>query len=77
MQQLELEKSNMSQRVRILAALQKGEKLTQLDMLYRFGAGQSGTRIFELRQQGHNIETRYIRKGRKRFAEYYIPNTNN
>jgi hypothetical protein len=76
MQQLELEQSNLSQRKRILAALQKGEKLTQLDMLYRFGAGQSGTRIFELRQQGHNIETRMIRKGRKRFAEYYMPPSN-
>ncbi len=76
MQQLELEQSNISQRKRILAALRKGEKLTQLDMLYRFGAGQSGTRIFELRKEGHHIETKMIRKGRKRFAEYYMPRNN-
>ncbi len=76
MQQLELEQSNISQRKRILAALQKGEKLTQLDMLYRFGAGQSGTRIFELRKQGHHIETTMIKKGRKRFAQYHLPKGN-
>lgn len=76
MQQLELEQSNQSQRQRILAALQKGEKLTQLDMLYRFGAGQSGTRIFELRKEGHDIQTKMIKKGRKRFAEYSLPRSN-
>ena len=62
-----------SQEKRILAALQRGERLTQLDMLYRFGAGQAGTRIFNLRRQGHDIRIKWINKGRKRFVEYYIP----
>ncbi len=75
MQQLEIFESTESQCKRILEALKKGERLTQLDMLMRFGAGQSGTRIFELRRQGHNIESRWIRKGKKRFVEYFIPPT--
>lgn len=73
MEQIELFESTESQCKRILAALTKGDRLTQLDMLMRFGAGQSGTRIFELRRQGHNIESRWIRKGKKRFVEYFIP----
>ena len=62
-----------SQEKRILTALQKGEQLTQLEMLYRFGAGQSGTRIFNLRRQGHNIASKMVTRNGKRVALYYMP----
>ena len=58
---------------RILAALKRGERLTQLDILNRFGAMQAGTRIFDLRKQGHPILTRMIRTNTgKRVAEYSL-----
>ena len=62
-----------SQEKRILSALKSGAKLTQLDMLYRFGAGQAGTRIFNLRRDGHNIQTKMVTRNGKRVALYYMP----
>ena len=62
---------------RILEALKRGERLTQLDILNRFGAMQAGTRIFELRQKGHPIQTRMVKTSTgKRVAEYSLVRRN-
>lgn len=44
-----------SQKAKILAALRRGEGLTKLDMLYRFGCMNGGGRIGELREEGWPI----------------------
>ena len=62
----------MSQSSAILRALKKGEKLTPLDALRKFGTLRLGARILELRQSGHGIKTRMVRKGRSRVAEYSL-----
>lgn len=61
-----------SQEKRILEALRRGEKLTSLDLLFRFGAFQGPTRIFYLREQGHPIRTDIVRRNGKRVAQYSL-----
>lgn len=62
-----------SQEKQILAALHAGEKLTRLDCLYRFGAIEAPTRIWELRDKGHPIDKTMIRTpSGKRVAQYYL-----
>jgi hypothetical protein len=69
--QTQLEFTTETQKANILKALRRGEKLTALDMLNRFGAMQAATRIFELRAQGHTITSRYIKTpSGKRIVEY-------
>jgi len=50
----------MSQKSDILAALKKGDKLTRLAILNRFGCIEGGARITELRQDGYSIETEMV-----------------
>ncbi|MDE2021068.1 MAG: hypothetical protein KGJ13_12090 [Patescibacteria group bacterium] len=50
----------MSQSDAILDALKRGETLTPLDALKRFGVFRLGARIFDLTQAGHKIEMRLI-----------------
>ena len=45
----------MSQKSDILAALKRGETLTAMDALTRFGCFRLAARICELRQEGWNI----------------------
>lgn len=61
------------QRVRILKWLQQGKSLSALVALAEFNSLRLGARIYELRQQGHNIETemRTVHKG-KRIAVYRL-----
>jgi len=47
----------MTQAQRILKALQRGAKLTPLDILRRFGCYRASARIADLRAQGHKIKT--------------------
>ena len=45
----------MSQKADILAALIRGETLTAMDALTRFGCFRLAARIYDLRQEGWNI----------------------
>lgn len=49
-----------SQSDQILAHLQRGRTLTQLDALNLFGCFRLGARIWDLRRRGHRIESRTI-----------------
>jgi len=60
----------MSQKDEILTALQKGEALTRMDCLMRFGCAKAPARIAELRQSGWPIETEIIESSGKRFARW-------
>ena len=64
----------MSQSKEILNALQKGERITPLDALRRFGCFRLSGRIKDLKDRGYDIKTAMVTDGYgKRFAEYYLP----
>lgn len=64
----------IAQNFLILAYLKHAGPLTQLDALRRIGSMRLGARIWELRSQGHKIETDYVtvktRAGKARVARY-------
>jgi len=62
----------MSQSSEILAALQRGETLTRMDCLTRFGCAKAPARIAELRQAGWPIDTEMVEADGKRFAQWRI-----
>lgn len=63
-----------SQAQLILEALQRGERLTKMDILDRFDCMNSGARILELRQKGQEIETTMVTlPSGKTVAEYWLP----
>ena len=65
-----------SQTEAIREALERGEKLTPLDALNRFGCLRLGARVWDLRDSGMNIVSRMVGVGhRKKVAEYSLQNT--
>ena len=64
----------MSQKADILAALIRGETLTAMDALTRFGCFRLAARIYDLRQEGWNIisEDLTLPNG-KIVAAYWLP----
>ena len=60
-----------SQCKRLLDYLATGKEITPLQALDRWGIYRLGARIFDLRQQGHDIRSRLV-VGRKRFAAYRL-----
>lgn len=58
--------------VLILDALQRGEELTTLDGLTRWRTMTLSQRISELRQQGHHVIKRNVRRNGKTVAAYSI-----
>ena len=75
------EKEFRSQETQILAALQRGQIITQEDARVFFGCWRLSARIYRLRHKWlgdtrnadgswNLIETTTIKKGRKRFAGY-------
>lgn len=64
-----------SQKKQILAYLQKGKSLTQMEALNLFGCFRLASRICELREEGVNIKTeRRVVPSGKTVASYYIQN---
>lgn len=62
----------MTQTELILDALQKGERLTPLDALERFGCFRLAARVKDLRADGHKIETVNVSRNGKTYAEYSL-----
>lgn len=56
----------------ILAALRRGERLTPLDALRRFGCFRLAARIDDLRRAGHEIVTETRETDGKRYAVYHL-----
>lgn len=57
----------------ILEALQAGDRLTPLDALDRFDCFRLSARIYDLKKQGHNIQTRrVVTPTGKYIIEYYM-----
>jgi hypothetical protein len=61
----------MKQIEAILIHLKTKGSITPIDALMLFGCFRLGARIFELREQGHNIETERVTDERgKNYARY-------
>ena len=57
----------------ILAHLKGGGTLTPLEALDKFGCFRLGARIFDLKQEGHDIQTERVDVGNgKRVAKYQM-----
>jgi hypothetical protein len=62
-----------SQEKAILEALKKGEKLTPLEMLKRWGCLRASARIYDLKNDGYDIRTEIVKtRSGKRVAEYSL-----
>ena len=68
-----MEKSKLSQNEQILTHLLAGGSITPLEALVEFGCFRLGARIYDLKNdRGIPIESRMVKRGGKRYAEYYI-----
>jgi hypothetical protein len=61
-----------SQEQQIRNHLESGKKLTSLEALKLFGCLRLSGRIFDLREQGLNINSEMVERNGKRVAEYSI-----
>lgn len=61
----------MSQQTRILAHLRRA-RLDPITALSRYGCLRLAARVDELRSQGHQIVSRLVERGGKRFAQYRL-----
>lgn len=59
-----------SQTIRILEHLKKGQTITPLEALEKFGCFRLSAIIYSLRHDGYEIETKFVTKNKKTFAEY-------
>ena len=66
--------NTQTQNQMILAALLKGDKLTPMSMLNRYGSLRASARIFNLRSKGYDIKTEIIpvSNGTKHVAQYHM-----
>jgi len=67
------ETHSLTQNRRILHDLLKGDKLTPIDMLVKYGSLRASARIFDLRKDGWNIITKIVKtKNGKHVAQYHL-----
>jgi len=64
----------MSHKQEILEYLKTGNSLTPLEALKRFECFRLGARCYDLRKEGHDIQTEMIRNpwSGKRYAKYFL-----
>jgi hypothetical protein len=62
-----------TQLLKIRKHLESGLSITPIEALNNYNCFRLGARIYDLKRIGMNIETRMITKGKKHFAEYFIP----
>lgn len=61
-----------TQRDQILLALMRGERLSGLDALRRFGCFRLGARVWELKRDGYDIQREWVTKRGKTFVSYFM-----
>lgn len=74
---MEANNRHKSHKKLVLAWLQKGKGLTQLQALNRFGCFRLAVVIHRLRGDGFNIQTESVNIGGKVFARYWLQTTEN
>lgn len=62
----------MTQSARILTALEKGDRITPIDALARFGCFRLAARVRELRERGLDVQSRLVERGGKQVAMYWL-----
>ena len=62
----------MTQKEMILEALKEGRALTSLEALKEFGCFRLTSRIWDLKQDGHEIDVRTINRNGKHYSEYKL-----
>ncbi len=72
----------MSQADRVLSYLERGKSITTLDAFKELGITRLGARIFELRQQGHPVQSNRLTVTNRfgedcSISEYYIGEQSN
>ena len=65
--------SEKTQNAAILRYLKFGRKLTPMAALRLFGTMRLAARVWELRRDGHHIESGAVTVAGKRFAVYWLP----
>lgn len=61
-----------TQTTKIREALERGETLTPLDALNRFGCFRLGARIYDLKKEGMTITKEMVERGDTMVAEYRL-----
>jgi len=61
-----------AQSTRILRYLKRGNRITPVSAMSRFRCMRLAARIADLRDAGHRISSRIMRRGGKRFASYSL-----
>ena len=61
-----------TQTAAIRAHLERGESITPLQALALYGCFRLAARIFDLRAEVLNIQTRYVTVNGHEFAEYFL-----
>jgi len=64
-----------SQEEQVESALLRGESMTPLEALKRFGAFRLSAIIFNLREKGHDISTEMVGNGNRKYAMYKLKKT--
>lgn len=62
----------MTQREKVLKALERGQRLTPLEALNRGMGLRLGSHIHALRKAGHDIRSELVQKGDARVAKYWL-----
>jgi hypothetical protein len=67
--------SNKSQCAYILRYMQNGYPISPLEALKMFGCFRLGARIYDLKQSGKRIRSKWVKDhaNGKRFKEYWMP----
>ncbi|MEA4876806.1 hypothetical protein SDC9_128298 [bioreactor metagenome] len=53
-------------------ALERGERITALEALRRFGCLRLSARIYDLKKRGVPIESETVKRNGKQFKEYFM-----
>ena len=61
-----------SQSEKILRAFERGEVLTPMKALKRFGCFRLAARVFDLRRDGHDIRCQLLERAGKKVGHYYL-----
>jgi len=62
----------MTQEQAILQYMKSVGPITPLEALQSFGCFRLGARVYDLRQKGHNIASRIVKRGGAHVAQYSI-----
>ena len=62
----------MTQEQSILDYLKSGKSISPIEALEDFGCFRLASVVHSLKQKGHDIQTKIVGNGRKKWAQYYL-----